>query len=110
MQTVSIENAMRNSQPRGIDYGSLVEVETFDRQTHQFRVTRFNADGLGGTEAFYRYSDMASLKVERPEDKNKESNTASIILGLLGIAALVFLAANSDEVRVCGGTHCDSPD
>ena len=71
-----------------------VEVKTFDRQTVQFRVTRYNAEGLGGTETFYRYSDMASLKVERPENKNKESDTMAIIFGLLGVVALGFLIAN----------------
>jgi hypothetical protein len=109
MQPVSVENAMRSSPPTGIDYGSLVEVKTFDRQTVKFRVTRYNAQGLGGTEEFYRYSDMASLKVDH-HDSNKESNTANIILGLLGVAALIFLVANADSVAICSGSHCQTPD
>jgi hypothetical protein len=109
LQSVSVESAMKNSPPSGVDYGSLVEVKTLDRQTVKFRVTRYNAEGLGGTEKFYRYSDMASLKVERPESKNKESDTVSIILGVLGIAALVFLVANADSVAVCAPSPCEHP-
>ena len=39
MQAVSIESAMNYSPPRGIDYGSLVEVKTLDKRTVKFRVT-----------------------------------------------------------------------
>lgn len=100
---------MQNSPPPGIDYGSLVEVKTLDRQTVKFRVTRLNADGLGGSEEFYRYEHMASLKVERPKNTNKESDMASIVLGLLGVAALVFLIGNADSVKVCSPSPCERP-
>jgi hypothetical protein len=43
LQEVSVENAMRNSKPSGVDYGSLVEVKTFDKQTVKFRVSVMNA-------------------------------------------------------------------
>lgn len=107
LQSVSVESAMKSSPPPGVDYGSLVEVRTFDKRTAKFRVTAINADGLGGGDGFYRYEDMASLKVERPEDKNKGSNTASIILGILGVAGLIFLVANADSVVVCSPSPCD---
>lgn len=107
LQSVSVENAMKSSPPPGVDYGSLVEVRTFDKRTAKFRVTAINADGLGGSDGFYRYEDMGSLKVERPEDKNKGSNTASIILGILGVAGLIFLVANADSVVVCSPSPCD---
>ena len=107
LQEVSVENAMRNSQPSGVDYGSLVEIETFDKQTAKFRVTVMNADGLGGSEAFYRYEDMASLKVEGPN--NSGDDAWMIIGGILGAAALIWLIASADSVRVCSPSPCENP-
>jgi hypothetical protein len=107
MQSVSVENAMKNSPPRGVDYGSLVHVKTLDKQSVKFRVTTINADGLGGGKAFYRYEDMSSLKVELPKSKNNETGT--IILGILGVAALIFLVANADSVAVCSPSPCERP-
>jgi len=109
MQSVNVESAMQHSPPRGVDYGSLVEVKTLDKRTAQFRVTAINADGLGGGDSFYRYEDMSSLKVERPESRNKGSNATAIILGILGAAGLVFLIANADTVVVCSPSPCDRP-
>ncbi len=53
LQPVSIENAMQYSPPRGIDYGSLVEVKTLDKRTVKFRVTEITDDGLGASRAFF---------------------------------------------------------
>lgn len=106
-QEVNVQNAMKNSPPPSVDYGSLVEVKTFDRQTVKFRVTVINADGLGGSKGFFRYEDMASLKVEA--QKTNSNDTWMIIGGILGAAALVFLIANADTVRVCSPTPCDIP-
>lgn len=107
MQTVSVESAMKNSPPRGVDYGSLVQVQMLDKSSAKFRVTVINADGLGGTGGYYRYADMASLKVEKPENNN--NNAGAIILGILGAAAFIFLIANADSVVVCSPTPCDRP-
>jgi hypothetical protein len=107
LQPVSVENAMKNSSPRGVDYGSLVQVKTFDKQTAKFRVTVINADGLGGSQNFFRYEDMASLKVEAP--KNNSNDTWMIIGGILGAAALVFLISSADSVSVCTSTPCENP-
>ena len=107
LQPVSVENAMKNSSPRGVDYGSLVQVKTFDKQTAKFRVTVINSDGLGGSKNFYRYEDMASLKVEAPKDNNND--TWMIIGGILGAAALVFLISSADSVSVCTSTPCENP-
>ena len=107
LQEVSVENAMRNSKPSGVDYGSLVEVKTFDKQTAKFRVTVMNADGLGGSKAFFRYEDMASLKVEGP--KNSGDDAWMIIGGILGAAALIWLIASADSVRVCSPSPCENP-
>jgi hypothetical protein len=82
MQPVSVEDAMRHSPPRGVDYGSMVEIKTLDKRSAKFRVTDINADGLGGSSGFYRYEDMASLKVENAQYKqDKQGNTAAYILG-----------------------------
>lgn len=108
MQSVSVENAIKNSPPRGIDYGSLVEVKTLDKQTTRFRVTVINTDGLGGNNGYYRYEEMASLKVDQPQKSNGQAT--SILLGILGAAALVFLVANADSVAICSPSPCSSPD
>jgi len=107
LQEVSVENAMRNSNPSGVDYGSLVEIKTFDKQIAKFRVTVMNADGLGGSKAFYRYEDMASLKVEGP--KSSGENAWAIIGGILGAAALAWLVSNADTVKVCSPSPCEYP-
>ena len=107
LQEVSVENAMRNTKPSGVDYGSLVEVRTFDKQTAKFRVTVMNADGLGGSKAFFRYEDMASLKVEGP--KSSGEDTWMIIGGILGAAALIWLVASADSVKVCSPSPCSNP-
>lgn len=107
LQPVSIERAMKNSPPTGVDYGSLVQVKMLDKSTAKFRVTVINADGLGGNGGFYRYENMASLKVEG--QKNKDGNATAIILAILGTAALVFLVANADSVSVCSPSPCDRP-
>lgn len=107
LQPVSIERAMKSSPPTGVDYGSLVQVKMLDKSTDKFRVTVINADGLGGNKNFYRYENMASLKVEDP-NKNK-GNATAIILGILGTAALVFLIANSDSIKVCSPSPCERP-
>ena len=106
-QEVSVQKAMRNSPPPGVDYGSLVEVKTFDKQTEKFRVTVINADGLGGSKYFFRYEDMASLKVEAP--KSNSDDTWMIIGGILGAAALIWLVASADSVRVCSPSPCERP-
>ena len=98
---------MRNSKPSGVDHGSLVEVKTFDKQTAKFRVTVMNADGLGDSKSFFRYEDMASLKVEGP--KSSGEDTWTIIGGILGAAALIWLVANADTVKVCSPSPCESP-
>lgn len=107
LQSVSVEDAMKKSPPRGVDYGSLVQVKTFDKQTAKFRVTVINADGLGGSKDFFRYEDMVSLKVEAP--KNNNNDTWMIIGGILGAAALVFLITSADSVSVCSPSPCQNP-
>ena len=105
MHAVSIESAMRYSPPSGIDYGSLVEVKTLDQQSARFRVTEITPEGLGGKVGFYNYEDMLSLRVEQAS--NSSSNTVGWIVGAIGIAALVALIANADEVRVCSPSPCE---
>lgn len=107
MRPVSVENAMRGSPPRGVDYGSLVEVRTLQGESSTFRVTRINAQGLGGSDEFFRYEKMASLKVQ--ETRKSDGNLASIVLGALGLAALVFVVASADSVAVCSPSPCEVP-
>jgi hypothetical protein len=109
LHPVSVESAMQHSPPRGVDYGSLVQVKTLDNKTSKFRVTVINADGLGTTNHFYRYENMASLKVEAVKTSGG-SDTLSIVLGVLGVAALIALVANSDSVAICSPTPCQHPD
>lgn len=109
LHTLSIESAMQHSPPRGVDYGSLVQVKTLDKQTARFRVTVINADGLGTSNHFYRYENMESLKVEAVKS-GASTDTLSIVLGVLGVAALIALVANADSVAVCSHSPCQHPD
>jgi hypothetical protein len=105
MQPVNIENAIQSTSARGVDYGSLVQVRTLDNRTSKFRVTEMSEDGIGGNAGFFRFEDMKSLRVEKPR-ANKNSSAWTWILGALGIAALVALVANADEVSVCSPSPC----
>lgn len=103
MQPVNLENTIQTSYARGVDYGSLVHVKTVDKRSVKFRVTDISDEGLGGNEGFYRFDEMESLKVDVPgaNDANWE-----IILGVVGVIALIALAANSDSVKVCSPSPC----
>ena len=107
MQTVSIENAMVHSPPRGIDYGSLVKVRTLDKEEARFRVTDITSEGLGGNAGFYKYEDMESLKVE---NEQSQVNWGAVLGGILAVAAVFLLIDSADSVTVCSGTPCPSPD
>lgn len=111
MQPVSVERAMQQPQPSGVDFGSLVEVTTLDRRTAKFRVTEMTPEGLGGSSAgFFRYEDMRSLKVENPSSSRDSGETWAYVLGALGIIGLIVLAASSDSVSVCSPGPCPTPD
>ena len=105
MQTVDVESAMQNATAGGIEYGSLVRVETLDHQKAKFRVTEMTGEGIGGKQGFFRFEDMLSLKVEKTAGENSGS-TLAWVLGALGVGALVFLVANADSVSVCSGQPC----
>jgi hypothetical protein len=109
MQVVSIETAMQNSPPAGIDFGSLVEVTTIDKKRVEFRVTEIGNDGLGGNKGYYLYEDMKSLKRQKPEQAKGQNNAVSYILGVLGVIALVALISNADSVAVCSPSPCEIP-
>lgn len=107
MQTVSIENAMDHSPPRGVEYGSLVKVKLLDKHEAKFRVTEITPEGLGGKPGFFRYEDMESLKVESAES---ETNWGAVLAAVAAVAALVLLIDNADSVTLCSGTPCPTPD
>lgn len=108
MQPVSVERAMQQPTPRGIDYGSLVEVKTLNRRTAKFRVTDITPEGLGGSPGFYRYEDMKSLRVQN-ENAMSSDNTWEYILAALGIVGLVAIILNADSVSVCSPGPCPQP-
>lgn len=105
LRTVSIEDAMRYSPPAGVDYGSLVHVKTLNQQSVKFRVTLISDEGLGGKPGFYAYEDMQNLQVE--QEGESSNNAIGWVIGVLGVAALVALIANADEVRVCSPSPCE---
>ena len=110
MYPVSVEQAMQQPQPTGVDYGSLVEVKTLDRKTAKFRVTEMTPEGLGSSAGFYRYEDMQSLKVDNQQRKKGDNGeTWAYVLGVLGVIGLIALAASSDSVSVCSPSPCTSP-
>jgi len=109
MYPVNIEQAMQQPQPTGVDYGSLVEVKTLDRQTVKFRVTEMTPEGLGGSMGFFRYEDMRSLTVENQSRSSGDSDeTWAYVLGILGVIGLIALAASSDSVAICS-PPCTNP-
>ena len=108
LNTVSVESAMQHSPPTGVDYGSLVQVKSFDKKTAKFRVTVINADGLGTSDHFYRYENMESLKVEAVKS-GEGTDALSIVLGVIGVAALVALVASADSVAICTPAPCERP-
>lgn len=108
MQPVSVESAMQNPNPRGVDYGSLVEVKTLDNRTVKFRVTDMNENGLGGSKGFYAYEDMKSLRVDTPSSQSSDE-TWAWVLGALGVIALIAVVANADSVSVCSPSPCPEP-
>ena len=101
---VRVESAMGTTAPPGVFNGSLVKVTTFDGANTTFRVTEITEEGLGGNPGFFRYEDMRRLQVEKgPGDS---TDTWAIILGIVGVAALVALIANADSVAVCSPSPC----
>ena len=110
MQAVSIENAMLDSTPAGIDYGSLVEIKTLDNDSVKFRVTEISNDGLGGKPGFYRYEDMKSLSLEKPQQASGSSNAGAYILGVLGVIGLIALISSADHVSICTPSPCPLPE
>ena len=105
MQTVDLQRAVQTSNARGVESGRMVEVKPIDGRKVKFRVTEITDEGIGNGDGFYRYSDMESLKVENP-DSNATEDTLTWVLGAIGIAALIALAANSDSVSVCSPSPC----
>jgi hypothetical protein len=106
-QTVSIERAMNQPAPPGVDFGSLVKVTPLEGRTVSFRVTELTPEGLGGSGGFYRYEDMKSLKVDKPG--SNDGQALSWVLGILAVGAVVALIANADSVRVCSPSPCENP-
>ena len=80
-----------------------------DAKTDPSTIDYINADGIGTTNHFYRYEDMKSLKVEAVKS-GEGTDTLSIVLGIIGVAALVALVANADSVAVCSPSPCQHPD
>jgi len=105
MRTVDLEHAVRTAQARGVDYGSLVELRTLDGEKARFRVTEIGPTGLGGRAGFFRYEDLRSLKVENP-NADPGGTALNWLLGVIGVAALIALVANSDSVSVCSPGPC----
>jgi hypothetical protein len=106
LQPVSVESAMRGHPPAGLDFGSLVEVRTLAGRKAKFRVTEMNAGGLGGNAGFFWYDDMQSLKLEQA---GSDTNATAIILGVLGVAALIWIVGNADSVAICSPSPCPLP-
>ena len=105
MQTVDLERAVQTSNARGVEYGRLVKVETLDDRNVRFRVTEIREDGIGSNNEFFPFAEMESLEVENPNSNSGETAT-NWILGIIGVAALVALIANSDSVKVCSPSPC----
>jgi len=104
MQRVEVGAAMRGAPPPGIVTGSLVEIETIGGERLKFRVTQVNEHGLHGKQGLVAWEDMARLRVEKRDQG--EGRTLSVLLGILGVAALAALISSADTVRVCSAPPC----
>ena len=60
-------------------------------------------EGMGGNDGVYRVEEMKSLKVVAPGSTN---SALEIVLGIVAVAALVALLANSDSVKICSPSPC----
>ncbi len=105
-QTVNVDTSMRQGAPPGVEIGNLVKVTMLDRSTDTFRVMEMNEEGLGGSTGFYRFEDMRTLKVDRPNQNKGEA--AAWVWGIIALGALIALIANADAVRVCS-PPCEEP-
>ena len=103
MRTVDLQRAVQTSNPGGVQHGHLVEVKTVDGRTVKFRVTEINEAGIGNADDFFPYTGMESLRFEDP---NSDDDTLTWVLGAIGMAALIALIVNSDDVSICSGQPC----
>jgi hypothetical protein len=80
-----------------------VHVKTVDKRSAKFRVTDITEEGLGGNDGFYRFDEMESLKVDVP---GSNDTVLQVVLGIVAVAALAALIANSDSVKICSPSPC----
>lgn len=109
MRTVDVDAAMRQSVSTGIDYGKLAQVKTLDGRSAEFRITDITPEGIGGNDGFFPYAQMKSLKIEDQSRSGSSEETWGVVLGILALAGLVALIANSDDVRICSPGPCPEP-
>ena len=89
------------------DIGKEVRVTTNGGDRLSFRITDIEPHGIGYRSGFVPYENMSRLEVRQPGE-NEE--TTRIILGILGIAAVIALVNSADSVRVCSPSPCPQPD
>ena len=102
MRAVDIERAMNEFPPQQLRHGSLVELRTLDGRRARFRVTDLLPEGVGGDAGFFPYRNLEWLRVETQGD----GNALAVILGVLGVAALIALISAADDVSICSPSPC----
>ena len=107
MQPIRIQDVQQGGEHGPVQPGDRVELITRSGEKLNFAVTDITVDGIGGKFGFIPYEDIRSLSVPKPARAGDPSY--SWLWGLLGIAALVALAAASDSVRLCSGSPCPEP-
>jgi hypothetical protein len=106
-QTVDVTPGVQGFAPFGVEVGRLVRVTTLSGERAEFRITEMDETGIGGSEGFFRYDRMRTLELQAPGNSNDK--TLSIVLAIIGVAALVALIANADSVTACSPGPCDPP-
>ena len=101
LQTVRVDRA--STPPAAVHPGDEVRVTTRGGDRTEFRVTDVTDEGLGGHSFFVPWTEVSRLEVRRP---GANEHTTQIILGLIGLAALIALINSADSVSVCSPGPC----
>ena len=108
MQSVSVQDVQRQDENSPVHIGDKVEVITKDSEKMTFVVTDITDSGIAGKFGFIPYDNIRRLMVNVPGTSENRSYTW--LWGILGVAALIALAASSDSVSVCSLPPCPRPE
>jgi hypothetical protein len=104
MQTIPVRDLQDQGENASLQIGDRVELVTYSNEKLDFAVTDITGEGLAGKFGFIPYDDIRRLRIHRPGYRQGQNPTW--LWGVLGLAALIGLAAAADSVTVCSGSPC----